>query len=443
MFMTFKLFIFGALVLIPLQTNGQKRTTNDSRDVKVFQRQLDSLKQEKENSGESSSIRIDSLELLVKELIKLERSQSERIKDMVNSANAPDFFWKKDFLYPFILSIISAYIFWLAFSYFPEYTRRIKLRPKLELDVYHVYSDLFDVFDTIMRHSQYSPSLFQGEIRGGKLTKDQLSTGLQNKCLNESYLYDNKVSALLMPIGKTLKSSAQKIDETIEKIFSFSSLLSASEILLLERIRKTLQVYPYDLTAVSVIGDRTFYPVNPSMASRAENYFNLYQLFVELSDVLVKYRYRDRSVTLHIIQKLYTSEKFTQCLKEISKSLPKYHSDKNFLEAYYILAQYKRGNTAAALSKLITLLSQKPDLITIRSFLMDLIEDPQIDAILKRQYPQFQIDGLKSAIDAEKKLKKDFEANGVKLKKYYEDLSKTRAKQRDEKRREEGKPPIA
>jgi hypothetical protein len=94
--------------------------------------------------------------------------------------------WSKNsiFIYPLILSLISALIFWITFSHIPNRNRRKKLRPVLELDVFQVYNSLFSLFDLIMRHSENSPSNYQNNIRGGLLTQTDIELGLQNKCLN-------------------------------------------------------------------------------------------------------------------------------------------------------------------------------------------------------------------------------------------------------------------
>jgi len=119
-----------------------------------------------------------------------------------SSANNHTIDWFKDVLIPIALSIISAVIFWLIFSVFPEKKRRNRIRPKIDLDIYDVYTNLFFVFDLIMRPNNNSPSNFQHKIRGNKFQKEDIHLGLQNKCLNELYLYDKKVANALIPIGK-------------------------------------------------------------------------------------------------------------------------------------------------------------------------------------------------------------------------------------------------
>ncbi|AWY01205.1 hypothetical protein A8139_15475 [Marinomonas primoryensis] len=93
-------------------------------------------------------------------------------------------------LLPILLSVVAAIVFWLVFSYLPERKRRKKLRPIVELALFDAYKKLFSLFDLVMRHSSHSPSFFQSKIRAGNLSEEDIQLGLQNKCLNESYLYD-------------------------------------------------------------------------------------------------------------------------------------------------------------------------------------------------------------------------------------------------------------
>lgn len=230
---------------------------------------------------------------------RLENKDPKTINEVVSS-----------FTESIILSIIAAIIFWLAFSFFPEKYRRDKIRPKLDLDIYQVYGTLFSIFDLIMRSNDHSPSTFQNKINGNKLNIEDIELGLQNKCLNETYLYDQNVSKLLIT-GKNIFEKANKIDEITERLFSFSNYLAAGEILLLEQIRKKLQVYDlkgFSRSAVSVIGNTQYMPVNPSLSYMKNNLFDLDQLFIQLRSIVFKNKHIDRDILLNKIQCHYYSE---------------------------------------------------------------------------------------------------------------------------------------
>ena len=160
----------------------------------------------------------------------------------------------KDFAYAILLNIAAAVIFWFVFAFLPERRRRNKLRPKLEFGIYQVYSILFAQFDTVMRPNAHSPSTFQKKIKGKTLNADDIELGLQNKCLNDSFLYDQNVSRFLMPIGKQMREERSRIDRSIDRTFAFSGYLTTAEILLLERIRGKLEVYDLDRQAKVSVG---------------------------------------------------------------------------------------------------------------------------------------------------------------------------------------------
>ncbi len=163
-------------------------------------------------------------------------------------------------------SIAAAIVFWLIFAYFPERRRRNKLRPKLDLDICQVYRTLFTIFDLIMGFGVRSPSAFQSKIRANMLRPEDIELGLQNKCLNESFLYDRNVSGSLMPIGRELSARTKEIDEITDRLFQFSNYLTTREILLLEQVRVKLHVYDLErlseLAKINING-RPFAPVNP------------------------------------------------------------------------------------------------------------------------------------------------------------------------------------
>ena len=116
-----------------------------------------------------------------KKLLSKIKIQNGHILKLSKENVAANFF--KDFIYPILLSIVAATIFWLIFSYLPERSRKIRIRTKLDLNIYQIYTRLFSLFDIVMRANNYSPSFFQQQIRGNTLTKIDVELGLQTKPL--------------------------------------------------------------------------------------------------------------------------------------------------------------------------------------------------------------------------------------------------------------------
>src|SRR3990167_8103048 len=186
--------------------------------------------------------------------------------------------WLKNslFLYPLTLSLFSALIFWLVFSHAPNLIRRNKIRPLVEMDINSVRGELFSIFDCIMSHEEYSPSHFQSEIRSGHLSDHDIMLGLQNKCLNGHYLYNESINNRMLIVGEKIGRHANAIDRLVDKAFNFSQFVNADEIILLERIRENVRRYDFGdeeikKSPATKIGDRVFRPVTPNISYRRKN----------------------------------------------------------------------------------------------------------------------------------------------------------------------------
>ncbi len=205
--------------------------------------------------------------------------------------------WAKNsnVLLPILLSIIAAIIFWIIFSYLPDKKRRTKLRPIVELALFEVYTQLFSLFDLAMRDASNSPSFYQPEIRGGRLSQEKIALGLQNKCINHSYLYDPNLQGKLLVVGEELLNLSTEIEELANKVLSFHTFASAEELILLEKIREKLRVYNFNERHVnksceSIINGVIYRPVNPSISYCSQNFFEIYQLFLNLQLLVLDHK---------------------------------------------------------------------------------------------------------------------------------------------------------
>ena len=390
---------------------------------------IDTVINNSKQTTKQTDILTTKVNILSKETAKLTSKiseQSTKINHLIemNEQNRFDYF--KDLIYPILLSIIAAVIFWLVFSYFPERSRRRKIRPKLDLDMYNVYTNLFSIFDLVMRPNNHSPSNFQPKIKGNKLEKEDLELGLQNKCWNETYLYDTNVSKNLLVIGKNLFEIASKIDRTVERLFNFSNYLSADEILILEKIRKKLQVYglsDYNRNAASIIGGMELKPVNPSLSFMSQNLFELYKLFIQFQDLVYSNNYIDRDISISKVQHYFYSGQYEKCKKEISKSIFKYPDDKNFLDFYSFLSEYTSGQKDKSYKMLDTILKSKPHLVSSRGFIDDLLNDDKIKELIQKHYTENEITELRLVLKREEDLQKSYIDQAKALLKYYKDKS--------------------
>jgi hypothetical protein len=328
----------------------------------------------------------------------------------------------KDFIFPILLSIIAAIIFWCVFSYYPEKARQNKIRPKLDLDMYYVYANLYSIFDLAMQANYNSPSNFQSKIKGKKLKKEDIELGLQNKCLNETYLYDDNVKYQLLVIGKSLFERANKIDLTVERLFSFSNYLTADEIILLETIRKKLQVYElsdYNRSVTSLLRSPLLKPVNPSLSYMSQNLFELYELFIQLQELVFNNKYSNRNISIGRVKYYYETRQFNKCKKEINRVYTKYPKDKNYLDFYLFLSEYMSGSKEKSYKMLDNIFKNNPHLVSSRGFLDDLLQYKKVIVLIEKYYSENEIDELEAVLNREKLSHRRYIGQAKSLRKYY------------------------
>jgi hypothetical protein len=344
----------------------------------------------------------------------------QKIENYIQNQNINTF---KDVIIPIALSLISAVIFWLIFNLLPAKYRYLKIRPKIEYSIKTICSNLFSYFDLIFRHNIYSPSFFQKEIINGTISKDDIFTGLQNKCLNTSYQYD-KNACILIPIGDKLLSNANKISYDIDRLLVFNNYLSASEIILLEKIRTLLFTYDLKSNSSIPIGGLIFRPANPNISYMANNLFSLYQLFFKLQQITFSNKYMDRDILLHAVQYYFYSNHYFKCKCKIitNRYRKEYRDCFQILQFYNILCDYKKGLKKIAIKKLGILLNEKISLIGSRTLFESLLENDTGDSIKKllcKYYKDDEVNNLLNTLNEEKKQRDAFLNQAKKIQEDY------------------------
>ena len=332
-----------------------------------------------------------------------------------------------NFTLPVILSFIAALIFWLIFSYFPERTRRNKLRPVVELALYDVYKLLFSMLDATMRHQPNSPSFYQSEIRSGKLTEEQIGVGLANKCLNESYLYDKQIRDALFVIGRTIFDYSLSIDEIANKIVSFNTYASAHEVILVENIRAQVRKYHFSEQQISsiagvTIGQAVHYPVNPTISYRKRNFYDIYHLFCELQCIVLNKLPLDRDRFIYKMQYLLHSDQYGACRKLIRAKWRKFSDDSALYSGYLALCERALGNMKTFYRIIEATYKLRPysgSLVSSRSMFKDLMGDNKLLEILAQFHSAEEISALKESVRQDSEHKAAFERANKALAEYY------------------------
>ncbi|MGK0323747.1 MAG: hypothetical protein ACJAR4_001792 [Psychroserpens sp.] len=375
----------------------------------------------------------DKLDLMTNNLIETRKKiekQNSVIGDIQQKINENNFY--SDYIHPIVLSVIAAIIFWLFFSYLPEERRAQQLRKKISLNFLQIYNELFTIVDMAMKPNSYSPSYAQQKIITGTLEKQDIFIALQNKCLNESYLYDQKLKKILIPIGKELHKRYSIIDMKIESIFHFSSYLSSDEILLLEEIRTTINTYglaDYEKHAGIKLGTVTVYPVNPSLSYMSENIFKMFNESQELFTIIAGSSVDSRDVLLKRIMFYFYNNEFEICKKIINKSTCQLTDNTTILNEYLFACELELDNIEQSKKVLNKLMLSKPNLVSSssilsivsnRSILSSYIKNKYVSDIFRKHYSELEVEEMNKVLSQEANFEDIFLHTAKQLKNYYE-----------------------
>ncbi|MDD3773560.1 MAG: hypothetical protein PHC38_13030 [Weeksellaceae bacterium] len=369
---------------------------------------IDSLKAEIQKTNES-----------VTKSVEAQKSKLEELeKKIINPKRSV--LW--EFLYPISLSVIAAIIFWFAFSYFPEHSRKKRIRVKLDLEIYQVYTEIFSLFDTVFRKNNHSPSDYQSQIRGEKLNRRDIEIGLQNKCLNETYFYYPEIQHALLPIGKSLYNNIQKIDRIIDRLFNFGMYLHSEEILLFENIRNKLNTYDlenYERNAISVIGGMQLKPVNPSLSYMTNNFNELYDLYKQLQKLVFQNKLENRNIFVSKVQYHFYNGQYEETIKLIKNNSHKYSKDENFLNWYIFQSLYNLKRLPESYKLIESLFEKKAHLVSSRNSLKEYLNDKTIQELLNKYYSEKDLSELNKVIKKEELIEKAFIDNAKSLEDFY------------------------
>ncbi|MCK2113788.1 hypothetical protein [Pseudomonas juntendi] len=337
--------------------------------------------------------------------------------------------WAKqsNILLPILLSIIAAVIFWWVFSYLPEQKRHKKLRPIIELTLFEVYKNLFSLFDLIMAPNLHSPSFFQSKIRSGHLSEDDIQLGLQNKCLNESYLYDPRSKDSLLVVGEEILERSINIDELCNKVLVFHTYATAEELILLESIREKIRAYHFSQRHIKkpcaiAIAGQILRPIDPSLNYRSRNFYEIYELFLTLQNLVLNHHPLDRDRFINKVQWLYYSGQCHLCAKLIRSQGRRFERDRTLYQNYLALSERNKGNMKSFYKIIEDTYKARPyggSLTFSRNTFKELLDDNKFLEILSRSHSADEISALKCAIIQDAEHKKSFETANQLLANYH------------------------
>lgn len=261
----------------------------------------------------------------------------------------------KEVLIAVVTSLIASIVFWIVFNYIPDKCRYNKVRPKVEFDIYEIFFGLAGYISIALKINEYGWSFPMNRVESGQATQQDFDLWLQNKCLNDSYKFD-EMAPHLLPVGPSLVKSANDLREKIERSATYYTFMTADEILLLRRISAKLFVYSYDEPATSKAGNTILYPVVPNISYMAENFYELSKLYLALQKIVWSYRKIDRSINKYVVgdfrfnkaRKCYINRDFIGCIHQVNKAKQVSPESKQELlfRAYYAMGSLAKAKAA-------------------------------------------------------------------------------------------------
>lgn len=324
---------------------------------------------------------------------------------------------------PVVTSIIAAFIFWIIFNYIPEKSRYNKIRPKLEYDIYEIYSSLFHFIEIPFRFNHHSPAYNQHEIFAGLKSAEDFELALYSKCLNDSYKTINTMSSKLISIGSRLDSISLKICDRTQQLYVFNHYLSVDEILLFRKITAKIRTYSYNDTAEIKIGNQTFYPANPTISYMSNNFYELFLLFLQLQEIVLHYNKIDNSIKDTAITNLsrreitnyYYRGEYKECLRLIKK----YKKDDD-LWGFKFRSLYNIEKKDDAIKYLkLHLPTTHLKLISLRSTFLDFYNEKEIKNILINSRSKTEYIEMLNCIESEQIHAEQMISQAISFKEYY------------------------
>lgn len=312
-----------------------------------------------------------------------------------------------------LTSLIASLIFWYLFDYLPNKIKYNKIRAKVEFDIYEIYVALFFYIQAPLQTNINKYFYPQDRLRSGLVSRKEFNFWLQNKCLNDTYMFD-EMRDKLIPIGSKLEKSSKGICTLIEKCSTYYSFMTGDEILLLRKISAKLTVHSY----TNVVGKSTSRPLIPNLSYMADNFYETSQLFVELQEIVWKFKKLDKSINKYAVvdfslgksKKAYLQGNYKKCIW-----LAKCKSNSHTIETHALLFRSyydigKRKKALLYLDKYLDNFKLKP--VYIRNLFADIYKkeyylSADIIEVLSRHYSEIEIIEMNNQITRDQRILDD------------------------------------
>ena len=343
-----------------------------------------------------------------------------RIQNIIEQLFSSDNFWVV--VTSIVTSIIAAIIFWIVFDYIPKKKRYNKIRPLVDNYIYWTQFYLWAFLSRAFYYNEGTCINNQRQFNAGLLQEEDFYIALQNKCLNDTYKFDENRNEF-MSIGDSLKSNIEEINKKIRKLMPFIEFMSSEEIMLLENISYRLgrQNFDYKVNLQSP-------PVVPNMSQGYVTYmFKLYELYLNLRRKVVQFKtiniFDDVDENQISVQRridLYYSGQYKKCTKSVNEN-----EENLSLLWCKCLSEYQLSHKEKAyilLEKI--LLNNKEKLVGAREWVKPLLNDEKAISVILKYESKDEINWCIKALKNDDNIDSLFYERNNRLKKSYEEKRK-------------------
>jgi len=230
------------------------------------------------------------------------------------------------FIYPLLLSLLSALIFYYFFSVLPQKRQKRNIKDHV---IFLTERILFHVF-VMVRDSVNSKELDYGNLTEKELNKAMKGVFMDDKL---KHFRSNK-KGVNMEVGETIVDSVQDIQELSNELFRYLVFLDTSLVKYInEVLRNTINesfVNSYNSTPI-FIGNQVFTSVRRDISIYSSSFYELYELHNKIQGWLFKKHGNHKSV----IRKKTTYYMYTK--KDYKKGL-------KFAKALYRFTEHKKNS---------------------------------------------------------------------------------------------------
>lgn len=323
-------------------------------------------------------------------------------------------------------SLVASIVFWFFFNHLPQKQRYNQVRTIVEYDIVEICTSLFSYVQVALQTSEQMSIPPQDKINAGLVSKEDFELWLQNKCLNQSYKFDER-GVHFITIGDKLERYSVEVGSRIEKCSTYYSFMTADEIILLRKIYAKILGYSYTDRADMMFAGCIYRPICPNLTYLAKNFKEANELLNELQAITYRYRridniddnYGNRCMRLREASVFYTQGKYKRCYSTLKKvkTLDKKRTDLMF-KCLYKLEKYNKAYEA--LDYYIVNIAQKP--ISIRHTLSEFYHDDRVMNILMNHFSEIEIAEMIEELNNEQKIINNAIEEARETKRFYDEV---------------------